>query len=241
MAYNVLVIGERCLDRFTYGDCIRLSPEAPVPVFKPRYETANLGMAANVCANLEAFKGGIEITFITNHEMPTKTRLVDDRSNQMLLRMDENDEIIETAVLNNVVWGNHDCVVVSDYAKGFLSIQDLIHISQSHPLTFLDTKKPVNEWTKDFTFVKINEEEWINSNEYYAGNLIVTMGRKGAYYRGTTYPAEKVEVMDVSGAGDTFLAALVYKYLQTECIKSAIHFANECSGNVISKRGVSTI
>ena len=52
MAYKVLVIGEKCLDRFVYGECLRLSPEAPVPVFRPIYETTNLGMAANVVANL---------------------------------------------------------------------------------------------------------------------------------------------------------------------------------------------
>ena len=29
---RVLVIGDLMLDRFTYGDVIRISPEAPVPV-----------------------------------------------------------------------------------------------------------------------------------------------------------------------------------------------------------------
>ena len=34
--YKILVVGESCLDVFTYGDVERLSPEAPVPVFKPK-------------------------------------------------------------------------------------------------------------------------------------------------------------------------------------------------------------
>jgi len=241
MAYRVLIIGERCSDKFVYGECLRLSPEAPVPVFKPIYETNNLGMAANVVANLKAFEGGIDVLFITNHLMPKKTRIVDDRSNQMLLRIDEDDKIVETVNLNGIIWDAFDCVVVSDYAKGFLSISDLVHISTSHKLTFLDTKKPIADWAADFTFIKINEEEFKNSGEYYAGNLIVTMGKKGAYYRGTTYPAEKVEVMDVSGAGDTFLAGLVYKYLQTNNISESIIFANQMAAIVVTKRGTSTI
>ncbi len=159
----------------------------------------------------------------------------------MLLRIDEKDELVETVNLTGIEWDKYSCVVVSDYSKGFLSINDLMYISKKHPLTFLDTKKPVSVWAKDFTFVKINEEEFKNSNNYYAENMIVTMGRKGAYYHGEVYPAEKVEVMDVSGAGDTFLAALAYKYLQTQDIKISIIFANEIAAKVITKRGTTTI
>ena len=34
---NVLVIGDYCIDQFSYGSCLRLSPEAPVPVFDIKY------------------------------------------------------------------------------------------------------------------------------------------------------------------------------------------------------------
>ena len=29
--FNVLVIGDSCVDKFTYGNAFRLAPEAPVP------------------------------------------------------------------------------------------------------------------------------------------------------------------------------------------------------------------
>ena len=35
---NILVIGDSCKDVFIYGDIERISPEAPVPVFKPTHE-----------------------------------------------------------------------------------------------------------------------------------------------------------------------------------------------------------
>jgi sugar/nucleoside kinase (ribokinase family) len=44
----------------------------------------------------------------------------------------------------------------------------------------------------------------------------------------------------VSGAGDTFLAAFVTKYLETQDVNISITFANEMSAIVVSKRGVST-
>ena len=35
---RVLVIGDLMLDKFTYGDVIRISPEAPVPVLHVNHE-----------------------------------------------------------------------------------------------------------------------------------------------------------------------------------------------------------
>ena len=42
------------LDRFEYGKVERISPEAPVPVFKPTHTRAMLGGVGNVAANLDA-------------------------------------------------------------------------------------------------------------------------------------------------------------------------------------------
>lgn len=53
-AVRVLVIGDMILDQFTYGKVERISPEAPVPVFKVTHEKTMLGGAGNVVANLSA-------------------------------------------------------------------------------------------------------------------------------------------------------------------------------------------
>ena len=49
---RILVIGESCRDIFHYGECNRLCPEAPVPVFNPTELIENDGMAKNVQRNL---------------------------------------------------------------------------------------------------------------------------------------------------------------------------------------------
>lgn len=49
---NILVIGDVMLDTYYTGDVQRISPEAPVPVFRKRKERCVLGGAANVAANL---------------------------------------------------------------------------------------------------------------------------------------------------------------------------------------------
>ena len=53
---------------------------------------------------------------------------------------------------------------------------------------------------------------------------IVTKGENGCDYRDINYPAPgKLQTIDVSGAGDTFLAALAVKWLETGNIKKPFH------------------
>lgn len=51
---NVLCIGDLMLDRFVYGEVDRISPEAPVPVFRWTAEKQVLGGAGNVAQNLRS-------------------------------------------------------------------------------------------------------------------------------------------------------------------------------------------
>jgi sugar/nucleoside kinase (ribokinase family) len=52
------------------------------------------------------------------------------------------------------------------------------------------------------------------------------------------YTPPKVEVSDVCGAGDTFLAALTYGYLCTNSIENAIEFANRAASITVQHLGV---
>jgi len=51
---SILVVGDIMLDNYYIGDIKRISPEAPVPVFRKKAERCVLGGAANVAANLVA-------------------------------------------------------------------------------------------------------------------------------------------------------------------------------------------
>ena len=56
-------------------------------------------------------------------------------------------------------------------------------------------------------------------------------------HNGDVYPTTKVEVMDVCGCGDTFMAALVTQYLFTKDIEKAILFANIAASITVQHRG----
>jgi len=245
---KVLVIGDSCEDMFRYGTCDRLSPEAPVAVMKPTRTTGNGGMAINVHENLLAL--GVDADIITNDIRPVKTRYVDEVSNQILLRVDEADTIrpITADTLQKLDFSQYGVVVISDYNKGYLSEADIKHITDNHPLVFMDTKKKIGDWAKGIEFLKINNKEFLENSEYLnvfepSFDIIVTRGKDGAVlnHEETFFIDAEQEVRDLSGAGDTFLAGLVADYIKNNDIRSAIRFANRCAAWVVSQKGVAVV
>lgn len=123
---HILVVGDVMLDNYYVGDVRRISPEAPVPVFRKRSERSVLGGAANVAANLVAanqqtsmmsiigrdangktmmqlFENlGINAGLVSNLQRSTtiKTRFLAD-NNQQLLRLDVEDTDPITKVESN--------------------------------------------------------------------------------------------------------------------------------------------
>ena len=135
-------------------------------------------------------------------------------------------------------------MIISDYNKGYLNEENIKYICENHDLVFIDTKKVISDFCKDATFIKINNIEYKKSfeefnnpcEEWAKEKLIMTMGSKGCKYKDKIYPVSKVEIRDYSGAGDTFLAGLVYKFLETKNIDLAIEFANECATVVVQQK-----
>ena len=258
---KVLVIGDSCEDVFIYGDIERISPEAPIPVFKPTHEKSNSGMAKNVSSNVESLD--MVIHTVTNKNSIIKKRYVDNRSGQMVLRVDEHDycDRIDNNLLSGLVKNrfkqppfgfesqrefHYDAIIISDYCKGFLEESDIEHICKHNKNVFVDTKKKLGKWIKDADFIKINELEYQKNHEVLSDNgfedkLIVTLGSKGCRYKGKEFPVQEVPVKDVSGAGDTFIAGLVRGYLDTQDISKAIEFAQRCTTLVVQKHGVATV
>jgi D-beta-D-heptose 7-phosphate kinase/D-beta-D-heptose 1-phosphate adenosyltransferase len=243
---KILVIGEFGIDRFVYGNIERLNPEAPTPILVPTEIKENWGMAGNVHKNLESLKK-FKLEFISNYEPAIKTRYVDLKSNYILLRTDQNDNIERISKIDKDYISSFDAVVVSDYNKGFLLQDDLAEIFSYAKLSFMDTKKSLDTWCMGCDWIKINEHESKNPShnrstvECISEKLIITLGGKGASHNGKIYPTEKTDVIDVVGAGDTFMSAFVYAMLENKKIDTSINFANECASKAVKKKGVTLL
>jgi len=231
---KVLLIGDSCEDRYFYGDVKRLNPEAPVPILEYKRGVTTKGMAWNVRENLMSF--GVEVYIATHEETIIKTRYIDEKSNQQIMRYDEEPKVEPLSYDFPKEWNSeYDALVISDYDKGFITQEKLFGLSNwfQGPV-FIDTKKiciPGN------AFIKVNEYEFKKITHFIPDNMIITKGGEGTEYQGKLYPAEKVNVFDVVGAGDTFLAALTYGYLKYGRIEEAIPLANKAAALAVSHRG----
>ncbi len=231
---KVLLIGDSCEDRYFYGDVKRLNPEAPVPILEYRRGVTSKGMVWNVRENLRSF--GVEVYLSTHPEAIIKTRYIDEKSNQQIMRYDEEPKIEPLSFDFPPEWNNlYDALVISDYDKGFLTTEKIFELtSRFVGPVFIDSKK--TNLPAD-AYIKVNELEYERMAYCNYENLIITRGGKGAEYKGDLYPAEKVNVFDVVGAGDTFLAALTYGYLKYGRIDKAIPLANRAAAVAVSHRG----
>ena len=244
---KTLVIGDSCLDIFKYGTSKRFSPEAPVPVFTPEKEITNPGMAANVANNISSF--GVDCDLVTNKNEISKIRFVDLKSKQMIIRVDENDTLPLDDNFDNIQefeLGKYDGLVISDYNKGFLTTENISFLLNAKIPTFLQTNKKLDDWCLNSNFIKINESEYNNSKEFIEANkktleakLIVTVGENGCMFNNEKYKIKnKKDIRDLSGAGDTFLAGFVYKYISTKNEILSIEFAQEMASAVVELPGV---
>ncbi len=206
-----------------------------MPVFLPEREEEKPGMAANVRENLAALGCTVELLTLPGS---VKTRFIDAKSGQHIMRLDQ-DARSKPIELDQPIPPIYSAIVISDYNKGCVSYELIEKIAkQAMCPIFVDTKKQdLAKFELPNVFVKINETEF-HARYSDCSNLIVTLGSRGTLYEGKVLPSIKVPVSDACGAGDTFLAALVYEYLNTQDMVAAIEFANAAAAVTVKHLGV---
>lgn len=254
---RVLVVGDSAIDYFIACDVPRLAPEIPVPALVPHSLSSNPGMAANVAANLKSLVPDFDIVTLFPKVPSVKTRYVDRKTNHHFVRIDQDSE---NESLTGADWLSAikmcpDAVVISDYGKHFLNIENMEMIarfcSENGVLCVADVKALLGEWSHCINIVKINDVEF--AAHLKAGcqpwkecqRLIVTRSGDGMDLYGQDgsiiyhSPGIKAEVADSAGCGDSVCAALVVKYLENGGnIKTAMDYANKVGAVAVSKRGV---
>jgi bifunctional ADP-heptose synthase (sugar kinase/adenylyltransferase) len=218
-------------------------------------------MAGNLFENFISIRPDWEVYTLFNSNEITKTRYVDIASNYTLLRIDKGDEIkeeltidkfVEYLKLNDLKLKDLDAIIFCDYNKGYLNqgfIEEVSSYGRTQGfITFIDTKKILGAWSQGIGYVKINEKEFrdqlknsvdiSNSCE----NLIVTLGGMGSYWwnEQLLVKSNPTSVIDLSGAGDTYFAAMISHLLDNGkySLLEAMNYANSAAGVSVSKRGV---
>lgn len=251
---KVAIVGDSFLDKYCIGKVCRISPEAPVPILDVVETETRPGGALNVAQNLYGL--GVEPTvftiidedYIKEFQFPirspkdcislVKTRFV--ALGQQLLRVDYpqayRKEDLER--MEYPSFSEFDIIAFADYNKGTI---------EGGKATIVDTKKKDLSMFKGTQILKINRMEYEEAQNKIFPQAFITQSEKGInYYKDGEFkmnvPADVKEVIDVSGAGDTVMAILIY------CLtigltkpQKMMELANRAAGIVISRFGTSTI
>jgi len=164
-----------------------------------------------------------------------------------------------------------DAVILSDYAKGILSDELVARVTKlaraAGRFVALDPKPKRKLAFHGIDLITPNKREALQLagiepaphspfpaaqvcarlHELYATkHLVITLGEDGMLLSSggkilKTIPTAAREVYDVSGAGDTSLAALVLALTAGASLEAAAHFANAAAGVVVGKLGTATV
>jgi D-beta-D-heptose 7-phosphate kinase / D-beta-D-heptose 1-phosphate adenosyltransferase len=298
---RVLVLGDAMLDEYLHGDCSRISPEAPVPVLRVNSSRQVLGGAANTAANIVSLGGkatlislvgndeggqtlrrcasdaGLDLLAV-DHGWRTlrKTRVVGQQ--QQIVRLDYEEihphgAAIESQVMELVdaCVDACDIVVISDYAKGFLSAslaQSIIRRAHESGLSVVVDPRPQNRecyhgcdyltpnWKESRALLRLGDSdpsaEAIESVAQSLAselrtNVVLTLGAHGISFCSRNgserfaMPTLAREVFDVSGAGDTVVAAFALALAAGADHATAVTLANKAASVVVGKFGTATV
>lgn len=164
-----------------------------------------------------------------------------------------------------------DAVIISDYAKGILNDEVVARVTQlaraAGKFIALDPKPKRKLAFHSLDLITPNKRESLELAEltpaphtpypaaevcarlherYGSKHLVITLGEEGMLLSSGgrilgTIPTAAREVFDVSGAGDTALAALVLALTAGAKLENAALFANAAAGVVVGKLGTATV
>lgn len=187
------------------------------------------------------------------------TITVCNKNNQIVVISGAN-AYLDSQFLESKVKGIEECAVVGGMFE--VPIESLIFankICNENNIPFVLNPSPIKEYPhslfENSTYVLVNEVEietivgFDKKNplavlQKYPNKLILTKGKDGCYYSDgekiINIPAIKVDVVDSTGAGDTFLASFMVGISKSLSLFEALTFANVCAGLKTTKLGAQT-
>jgi D-beta-D-heptose 7-phosphate kinase/D-beta-D-heptose 1-phosphate adenosyltransferase len=210
-------------------------------------------------------RNGVKVHSVFSKRTITKTRYTS--GSQQILRCDNDVQIMPSDVseqaysIMKILVSKQDFVVFSDYGKGLLgSIPELIKLCQINGVpTIVDPKgtdftkysgvdfiSPNLKELNNFITPKFNAPDNENNRikalrESGIKNIIVTKSEQGAslYKEGKTHHTkpESIEVYDVTGAGDIFVATFVKSLLEGETERESLRISCELATNSVKFLG----
>lgn len=206
---------------------------------------------------------------VTENSIKTTEKIRIITRGQHVVRADKDHKVVllpalERKIIKQIVDSlkDFDCIVLSDYAKGFLTkkmIKKIISVCKTNNIKVLGDPKPINaRYFKNVYLLAPNlkEAQEIGGNtknisklgrkiqKKFSCNVLITQGFQGM----TLFDDKEIhietkarEVYDVSGAGDTVMAALALALGAGLSSAQASYLANVAAGIAVGKTGTSAV
>lgn len=178
---------------------------------------------------------GILSTFLTADHQPTISKLRIIGNGHHITRIDTEGDFSGEAenLYRKTIGIQSPWVVLSDYNKGSLTqIERYIEVFQAQGAKVLvDPKREISAY-KGAWLIKPNRNEFIKyigefsshteliekaqqtARKYHFSHMLITLGSEGMMYVTATtakfFPSVSQQVADITGAGDTVIAGLIY-------------------------------
>ncbi len=195
-----------------------------------------------------------------NHKTTQKIRIMG--GNQQLSRADfetTDDKLFTEGVKISLIERakKSDIIIISDYAKGAIT-SDLMNLLLPFKKKIICDPKPKNkDLYKGIFLLKANEKESTEmtalsnislagkklKEELNANNVLITRGKNGmtifsdSLDKEINIPTSVKEVFDVTGAGDTAIAAIALAVASGASLNEAAIIANHAAGIKVEKAG----
>jgi rfaE bifunctional protein kinase chain/domain len=280
---NILVVGDIMLDHYVMGDVERISPEAPVPIVHVKNEEFVLGGCGNTVRNIKELGANVsclasigydtygeiisenldiinakQLLIYDSKETIVKERIIASERKMQMIRIDRetiknvnHKKAIEELSKYDI---KYDAIVISDYAKGMITLGLMNHLHTLGTPIIVDPKPKNYHLYSNVYMITPNEKEWEeimkltfpdppNSADY----ILLTQGSRGMILMDhldkseTKIDADPVEVYNVSGAGDTVVSIMAICLSMGWNPFDSAYVANKCAAYVVTQTGTSVV
>ncbi len=178
--------------------------------------------------------------------------------NRILIVQGANTDLTKEDIDKNIDLFTEGDILLTQFENSMETVEYILKRAKERGMTVVLNPAPIKQFNeKYYSFVDIlvpNEHELeslTNTADVKKGcelllqkgakNIIVTLGEKGSFFinKDKAFKVEphKVEAIDTTAAGDSYLGALVAKLSQGSEINEAMEFASLCSSRTVTKKG----
>ena len=199
---------------------------------------------------------GVNVDYVNEIEgIPTgiATILVAEEDNMIVIVKGANDQVTKQYVQENLDVLSGARLVVLQLEIPLETVEFVADYCYKNDIDVILNPAPAVKLSQDLidkvTYITPNETELDivfgdtveNVLKAYPNKVVMTKGSEGVYFHNgkeiINIPSYKVDVVDTTGAGDSFNGALAYSLLKGNTIDESIKFSNKAASITVQKIG----